>query len=160
MEEIDPFYSTTARLTADASFQVLSDGKFIYLFRQSISAADDAAVFEMMDGGASAQGQHPEADDVTDAQGGKVPVVADTLLVDRFALAGPTLLAKMEVRYRRSRNKYVPQGAKDSLGAQDMNEQPFYEPTYELDFVRNLPRGPFFSVLFAAPTQVARGQAM
>jgi hypothetical protein len=51
LEEIDPFYSTTARLTADASFQVLSDGKFIYLFRQSISADDDAAVFEMMDGG-------------------------------------------------------------------------------------------------------------
>ena len=39
--EIDSFYSTTARLGAIAPFQALSDGKYIYIFRQSVAAGDD-----------------------------------------------------------------------------------------------------------------------
>lgn len=35
-EDIDPFLSTTARLTAPACFRVYSDNKYIYVFRQSI----------------------------------------------------------------------------------------------------------------------------
>ena len=37
----DSFYSTTARLGAIAPFQALSDGKYIYIFRQSVAAEDD-----------------------------------------------------------------------------------------------------------------------
>lgn len=155
-EEIDPFYSTTARLSADAPFQALSDGKFIYLFRQSVGADDEAAVYKTIDGGASAFGRRPLTDYATNADGAKAPVVRNTLLVDRFVLSGPALLPKMEVRYRRSRIKARPQGAKDSLDDKDMNDQPFYEPTHELGFVRNLKEGRFSVVLL--PTQTSEVQ--
>ena len=39
-DKTDPFYSSTARLGANVPFQVLSDGKYIYVFRQSIAASD------------------------------------------------------------------------------------------------------------------------
>lgn len=156
-EEIDLFRSTTARMTADAPLQALSDGKFIYLFRQSTAKDDPTAVFKTKNGGASAQGQRPTADYVVDAKGALVPIADCTLLVDRFVLTGATLAPKMEVRYRRSRNKHVPQSAKDSLGAEDMNQQPFHEPTHELDFVRGLRNGRFSVLLL--PTQVAEVMA-
>ena len=65
------------------------------------------------------------------------------LLVDRFILSGTVLLNKREVRYQRSRNKYQPQSRKDSLGAKDMEKNPFYEPTQKLSFIRNLVDGRF-----------------
>ena len=36
-DETDPFLSTTARLGAAAPFQVLSDGLYVYVFRQAIT---------------------------------------------------------------------------------------------------------------------------
>lgn len=140
-EEIDPFLSTTARFTADAQFQVLSDNQYIYLFRQSIDAAHEDNI--------PARNKNK---DITDSTGATVYLVDDTLLLDRFVLTGKELHPKMEVRYKRSRNKYRPQSNKDSLGAQDMNKKPFREPTQELGFVENLRDGRFSVLLL--PTQV------
>jgi hypothetical protein len=142
-EEIDPFLSTTARLTADAPFDALSDGKYIYIFRQSIHPDHEDMVYA----------QNSDGSPVLDAESNRVPLVKDTLLVDRFVLLGTELQPKREVRYKRSRNKYRPQSNKDSLGAQDMEKKPFYEPTQELDFVRNLQDGRFSVLLL--PTQIA-----
>ena len=77
----------------------------------------------------------------------------ETLLVDRYVLAGTELKLKMEVRYQRSRHKYNPQTSKDGLGAKDLEKKPFFEPTQELDFVRNLKDGRFSVLLL--PTQIA-----
>lgn len=114
-EERDTFLSTTARLTADAPFHVLSDGKHVFLFRQAVTAT------------------HP--DNVVSSG---VPMVDATLLVDRFVMVGTGLRPKMEVRYQRSRSKFRPQNRKDGLNANGMEGQPFFEPTQELSFVRNL----------------------
>ncbi|MDQ3813832.1 MAG: hypothetical protein M3347_07755 [Armatimonadota bacterium] len=140
--EKDAFLSTTARLTADARFQVLSDGRYVYLFRQAIGQADGTMVFIDANGKVSKNNR-----------GTGAPVVNDTLLVDRFVLVGSELKPNQEVRYQRSRSKYRPQSNKDSLDAKDMEGKPFYEPTQELDFVRNLTAGRFTVLLL--PTQVA-----
>ncbi|HEX4948950.1 MAG TPA: LamG-like jellyroll fold domain-containing protein [Blastocatellia bacterium] len=132
-DEKDFFLSTTARLTADAPFQVLSDGKYLYLFRQAIDAA------------------HPD-----NVMKSGVALVNSTLLVDRFVMVGTELKPKMEVRYQRSRSKFRPQNRKDSLNAKDMEGQPFFEPTQELTFVRNLSQGRFTALLL--PTQVVNVQ--
>ncbi len=70
---------------------------------------------------------------------------AATLLVDRFVLDGMTnkLGRKLEVRFKRSKQRYTPKEAPkitsggqmqpgDSLDFKDINNQPFYEPTTEL----------------------------
>ncbi|MEZ4712461.1 MAG: LamG-like jellyroll fold domain-containing protein [Caldilineaceae bacterium] len=141
--EKDHFLSTTARLTADAPFQVLSDGRHLFIFRQAIAASHADQVFKL-----------DENDErIKDNNGNDVPLVDSTLLVDRFVLSGTTLQTKMEVRYQRSRNKTRPQSRKDSLGAKDLDEKPFYEPTQELRFVRGLQEGRFTVLLL--PTGVA-----
>ena len=129
-EEIDSFLSSTARLTADAQFHALSDGKYIYIFRQSIEQSHEDMVFD-----------------------NSVPLVNETLLVDRYVLTGTQLQLKREVRFRRSRNQTRPESDKDSLGAQDMEKKPFFEPTQELDFIHNLQGGRFTVLLL--PTQIA-----
>lgn len=141
--EKDHFLSTTARLTADAPFQALSDGRHLFIFRQAIAASHADQVFKL-----------DENDErIKDNNGNDVPLVDSTLLVDRFVLSGTTLQTKMEVRYQRSRNKTRPQSRKDSLGAKDLDEKPFYEPTQELRFVRGLQEGRFTVLLL--PTGVA-----
>ena len=91
---------------------------------------------------------------VTDeASGNKLPLVNNSFLVDRFLLAGTPLVLKREVRFQRSRHKYVPQSNKDSLGAEDMDKEAFYEPTQKLDMVRNLRQGCF--TVLQLPTQLA-----
>ena len=142
-EEIDPFLSTTARFTAQASFQVLSDGKFIYLFRQAIDKNHSDMLYK----------QDKAGNFVLDKAQQKVPLVNETLLVDRYVLAGTELKLKMEVRYQRSRHKYNPETNKDGLGAKDLEKKPFFEPTQELDFIRNLKDGRFNVLLL--PTQIA-----
>ncbi|WP_412061792.1 LamG-like jellyroll fold domain-containing protein [Rubrivirga sp. IMCC45206] len=135
----DPFLSTTARLTADAPFQVLSDGTHVYLFRQAIGSDDPDLhpLHKREDGGATAGADGRLLDDA----GVPVPLVDRTLLVDRYVLAGAELKRTREVRYRRSRNRTRPASAKDSLGAKDMTGNPFYEPTKEVDFVGSLTPG-------------------
>ncbi|MGB1015985.1 MAG: hypothetical protein ACPG4T_17750, partial [Nannocystaceae bacterium] len=139
-EEVDLFASSTGRLTAAEPFQVFSDQRHIYVFRQSVSADHASAVFKLADGGASSQA---DAHYIIDAEGRKVAIVADTLLCDRYVLSGPLLKNKREVRYRRSRNKSLPASGTDSLGASDMEGRPFYEPTQELAFIRHLHGGRF-----------------
>lgn len=146
--EADKFLSRTARLTADAPFQAMSDGRFVYVFRQAIAA------------------NHPDQITVEGPEKRQIPIVDSTLLVDRFVLSGasgasqvgesapvPQLKLNLEVRFRRSRSKTRPQSTKDSLGARDMQDQPFFEPTQELSFIRNLQAGRFSLVLL--PTTIA-----
>jgi hypothetical protein len=124
-KEKDLFLSTTARLTADAPFQVLSDEKHVYVFRQAVAY------------------DHPNNIKLSET----VAVVDRTLLCDRFVLVGGELKPKFETRYQRSRNKDLPADRKDSLGYEDLEKKPFYEPTQELAFVRNLMDGQFSVVL-------------
>ncbi|NEO97557.1 MAG: hypothetical protein F6K58_02360 [Symploca sp. SIO2E9] len=155
-EEINPFLSSTARLTADAPFQALSDAQYIYIFRQSIDDKHEDVVFKLDKLPPEASGDSKRTDYVKDVDNNKVPLVKDTLLVDRFILAGTELKPKMEVRYKRSRSKTRPHNSKDSLGAKDMEGNPFFEPTQELDFVGNLQQGRFSALL--VPTQIASVQ--
>jgi hypothetical protein len=117
----DRFYSSTARLGAKAPFQVLSDGKYIYMFRQSIAGNDSNNVIPA--------------------------IVNNTLLVDRFILSGTTLKLSREIRYQRSRHKTEPESRKDTLSAVDVAGNPFYEPTRELAFANNLAQGNFSVLL-------------
>ncbi len=141
-DEKDLFLSTTARLTADAPFQALSDGRHVFIFRQAIDAHHADMVFKL----------DADGNPIKDANGNPVPLVNATLLVDRFVLAGTDLKTKMEVRYQRSRSKTRPESRKDSLGAKDMEDNPFFEPTQELRFIGNLTGGRFTALLL--PTQV------
>ncbi|MFJ4771103.1 LamG-like jellyroll fold domain-containing protein [Streptomyces uncialis] len=148
-EETDRFLSTTARLSADAPFQVISDGTHVVLLRQAIGASDPDAVFKLMNGAASG---NTARTDFQLAGTAKLPVVADTLLCDRFLLVGNVLKPVPEVRFKRSRHKTRPASVKDSLGATDMDGKPFHEPTQQLEFIRNLTQGRFTAVL--TPTAV------
>ncbi|MFF7022774.1 LamG-like jellyroll fold domain-containing protein [Streptomyces klenkii] len=148
--EADPFLSTTARLTALAPFHALSDGTHVVVLRQSVDAAHPDAVHQLT-GGASS-GDAERTDYVLDASGAKVPLVASTLLCDRYLLVGGELKPVLEARYRRSRHRTRPDSAKDSLGTTDMEGRPFHEPTQELSFVRNLSGGRFAALL--VPTAV------
>lgn len=120
-ERTDPHFSSTARLGAVQPFQALSDGKYVYLFRQSIAA--------------------------NHANNANPAVVDDTLLVDRFVLSGSVLKPSREVRYQRSRHKTEPASRKDTLSAVDMDGKPFYEPTRELAFANHLANGNFCVLL-------------
>ncbi|GLF92948.1 LamG domain-containing protein [Streptomyces yaizuensis] len=148
-EETDRFLSTTARLSADAPFQVVSDGTHVVLLRQAIGASDTDAVFKLANGAASG---NTARTDFQLAGTAKIPVVADTLLCDRFLLVGNVLKPVSEVRFKRSRHKTRPASVKDSLGATDMDGKPFHEPTQQLEFIRNLTQGRFTAVL--TPTAV------
>ncbi|NEP89362.1 MAG: hypothetical protein F6K18_22400 [Okeania sp. SIO2C2] len=158
LDEIDDFLSTTARLTEDAPFQVLSDDQYIYVFRQSIAGNDPNIVYKLtrLQGGGSSGDTTRDNSEFVLSGGNKVPLVNNTLLLDRFVLAGTQLQPKMEVRYKRSRNKTQPANSKDSLGAKDIEGKAFYEPTQELDFVQQLQGGRFQVLLL--PTQVANIQ--
>jgi len=132
-DKTDLFYSSTARLGAKEPFQTLSDGKYIYVFRQSIAKDDpNNETIEI-----SGSNLHNEA-----------PVLVDsTLLVDRFILSGSTLKQSREVRYQRSRHKTKPESRKDTLSAVDVEGNPFYEPTRELGFAHDLADGNFSVLL-------------
>ena len=117
-DKTDSFHSSTARLGAKTPFQVLSDGRYIYLFRQSIAGNNESSA-----------------------------IVNNTLLIDRFILSGSVLKLSREIRYRHSRHKTEPQSRKDTLSAVDVEGKPFYEPTRELVFANNLENGNFSVLL-------------
>lgn len=142
----DFFLSTTARLTTDAPFQALSDGRYVYIFRQAVNANHADMVFK----------RDKDGNLVKDKDGNPVPLVDATLLVDRLVLVGTKLVPKLEVRFQRSRSKTRPQSRKDSLGAKDLDGNDFFEPTQELKFVGNLTGGRFTVLLL--PTQIAELQ--
>ncbi|KAL3295215.1 Concanavalin A-like lectin/glucanases superfamily protein [Colletotrichum asianum] len=113
-------------------FQVLSDGRYVYVFRQS----------------ASAEAKWPNQF-MSESHDGKPPV-NNNLLCDRFALVGSTLSQPLETRYQRSRQKQIPLNEQDTLRVKDINDEPFYEPTHSLRFVRDLVDGRF--CVLRAPT--------
>ncbi|MFJ8742975.1 LamG-like jellyroll fold domain-containing protein [Embleya sp. NPDC127516] len=148
VEERDPFLSTTARLSAPAPFQVVSDGRYILLFRQGVDANHKDVVFY-------AEGGTVSGDRATAAAGTKATataVVDGSLLCDRFVLVGSVLKPVVEVRYQRSRSKLRGASESDTLGTRDMEGNPFFEPTAKLSFVAPLQRGAFTVLLL--PTAV------
>ncbi|WP_440102849.1 LamG-like jellyroll fold domain-containing protein [Streptosporangium sp. H16] len=149
-EETDRFLSTTARLSAAAPFQVISDGTYVVVLRQSIPDGHADAVYKLTGGGCSGDAA---ATGYLLSGGKKVPLVRDTLLCDRFLLVEGKLKPVLEVRFRRSRHASRPDSAKDTLGTEDMESRPFYEPTRELSFIRNLSGGRFTAVL--VPTAIS-----
>ncbi|WP_320069470.1 LamG domain-containing protein [Micromonospora sp. RTGN7] len=148
-EDLDPFLSTTARLGAQAPFQVVSDGRYLLLFRQSVDETHPDALFRLTGGGASGDASRK---DYAQASGANVPLVSDTVLCDRFVQVGATVKPVLEVRYRRSRSKTSPASSGDTLGTRDLDGNPFYETTRQLSFVRNVTDGEFAVMLL--PTQV------
>ena len=140
-EEIDPFLSTTARLSADCPFCAYSDGAHVFLFRQSVGADHPDAVFRRQSGALS--GDRARADLLRDAAGALVPISNASLLCDRFLLISGQLQPAAEIRFRRSRHKTIPDSSKDTLGPEDMDGNPFQEPTQHLPLVRNLRDGQF-----------------
>ncbi|MFD3827297.1 hypothetical protein [Streptomyces sp. NPDC058625] len=148
-DETDTRLSTTARLTASAPFHVISDGTYVVVLRQSIGDAHPDAVYKLTNGGCSG---NPARTDYGLDGTKKVPLVRDTLLCDRFVLVEGKLKPVLEVRYRRSRHATRAESTKDTLGTEDMEGRPFYEPTQELSFIRNLSQGRFAAVL--VPTAV------
>ncbi len=87
------------------------------------------------------------------------------LLVDRFVLDGltNTLTRKLEVRFKRSKQKHKPSKTQkksahgltniDSLDYTDINGNNFYEPTTELSLLNNLANGWFSVVLLPTNEQ-------
>jgi hypothetical protein len=148
----DYFKSTTARFTAEAPFQVMSDGRSVYVFRQAIAADDKIHQVNKYQIKRDKDGK-PFREDITDQAGNPVPLVNRTLLVDRFVLVGDRLNNKLEVRFQRSRSKTRPQSRKDSLGDKDLDGNPFIEPTQELRMIDQLEGGRFTALL--VPTLVA-----
>lgn len=75
------------------------------------------------------------------------------LLVDRFVLdrMENKLVRKLDLRYKRSRQKFKPLNESDSLDFLDSNNLPFFEPTTELSFINYLECGWFSVVLI--PTE-------
>lgn len=79
----------------------------------------------------------------------------DKLVASRFVLDGMTneLVPKLEVRFRRSRQRLTPSTSMqkkggslvdtDSLDFKDMNGQSFYEPAIELSFLGTIKNGSF-----------------
>ncbi|WP_433343361.1 LamG domain-containing protein [Micromonospora sp. CA-111912] len=148
-EDLDPFLSTTARLGGQAPFQVVSDGRYLVLFRQSVDETHPDALFRLAGGGVSGDADRA---DYAQAGGAKLPLVSDTVLCDRFVQVGATVKPVLEVRYRRSRSKTSPASVGDNLGTRDLDGNPFYEPTRRLSFVRHVRDGEFTVMLL--PTQV------
>ncbi|MFL0021367.1 LamG-like jellyroll fold domain-containing protein [Streptomyces sp. NBUL23] len=150
-EETDPFLSSTARLTAPGvPFQVISDGSHVVVLRQAIDRGHADAVFTLADGTGSTG--NSGRTDVVKTGTTSAAVVDGTLLCDRFLLVGNVLKPVSEVRFKRSRHKTRPASEKDSLGPADMDGKAFFEPTQELDLIRNLSGGRFTAVL--TPTAV------
>lgn len=139
--EEDPFLSTTARLTSEFPIQVVSDGRYLLVFRQSVAAGATGSVYETTAGRLTG-----------DATGGK-PAKADAaLLCDRFVLVGAELKPVVDVRYQRSRSRILPASGGDTLGTRDMEGKPFFEPTMKLSFAGRLTGGLFTALTL--PTAV------
>jgi hypothetical protein len=135
-EKLDMWKSTTLCLMDPdvTSFNVLSDGKYVYVFRQSRKETDTV---------------------ITNLAKGPIkqkPPVDGNLLCDRFTLVGSTLNRALEVRYQRSRQKRLPLNDKDTLAVRDINDTPFYEPTFSMRFVRDMVEGRF--TVLQTPTAV------
>ncbi|MEU3170228.1 LamG domain-containing protein [Streptosporangium sp. NPDC006930] len=148
--EDDPFLSTTARLTSTFPIQVLSDGRHILVFRQSVASGDAGSVYKTSAGSWSGDATRK---DYTLVGGAKVAAADSALLCDRFVLVGAELKPVVEARYQRSRSRVAPASGGDTLGTRDMEGRLFYEPTLKLSFAGKLSGG-MFSVL-SLPTAIS-----
>ncbi|MEU8137795.1 LamG domain-containing protein [Streptodolium elevatio] len=148
-QEADPFLSSTARLTAAAGLQVISDGRYILVFRQGLSAAHADMVFHAEGGTVSGDKATAKGTGTADA----VAVVDGSLLCDRFVLVGSVLKPVVEVRYQRSRSKARGASETDTLGTRDMEGNTFFEATSKLSFIAPVKDGEFTVLLL--PTAVA-----
>ena len=130
-EKLDLWLSTSLGLMDPevTNFEVLSDGRYIYLFRQS-RAVSDKFPNQLM-----AKGEK------------ELPPIDGNLLCDRFNLVGSNLGKTLEVRYRRSRQKRFPLNDSDTLAVRDINDVPFYEPTFSIRFIHDLVDGRFSILL-------------
>jgi hypothetical protein len=131
-EKLDPWLSTSLGLMDPdvTHFELLSDGRYVYLFRQSRNESDT----------------FPSEFGKTDTRTfDQKPPINSNLLCDRFNLVGTTLTRSLEVRYRRSRQKRLPLNDRDTLAVQDIDDVPFFEPTFSLRFVKSV--GGIFSIL-------------
>ncbi|MEU8325568.1 LamG domain-containing protein [Nonomuraea sp. NPDC048881] len=154
--EDHPFLSTTARLTSAFPLQVLSDGRHILVFRQSIAAGDEGSVYETTGGAWSGD---PAREDFAEVGGAKVAMTDSELLCDRFVLVGDELKPVVEVRYQRSRSRVAPASGGDTLGTRDMEGRLFFEPTMKLSFAGKLDGGMFsVSLLPTAVSGLSRWQ--
>ena len=165
-DDLDPVLSSTARLGAAAPFSVVSDGRFLYLFRQSVTEPTPEQLTQALAASTTAAAQEVLADHaavvyvrdatgapVLDADGARIPLVSGRILVDRFVLVGAQLQPKREVRFQRSRNASRPASRTDGLGDKDLDGRPFVEPSQELRFLPPADRGRFAVSL--VPTSVA-----
>ncbi|MFF5249145.1 LamG-like jellyroll fold domain-containing protein [Streptosporangium sp. NPDC000095] len=148
--EDDPFLSTTARLTSTFPLQVLSDGRHILVFRQSVASGDAGSVYKTSAGSWSGDATRK---DYTLVGGAKIAAADSALLCDRFVLVGAELKPVVEARYQRSRSRIAPASGGDTLGTRDMEGRLFYEPTLKLSFAGKLSGG-MFSVL-SLPTAIS-----
>ena len=130
-EKTDLWLSTSLGLMDPevSNFEVLSDGRYIYLFRQSRAISDEFPNRLMTKGEKG------------------LPPIDGNLLCDRFNLVGSNLGRTLEVRYRRSRQKRFPLNDSDTLAVRDINDVPFYEPTFSIRFVQDLVDGRFSILL-------------
>lgn len=130
-EKLDLWLSTSLGLMDPevTNFEILSDGRYIYLFRQS-RAVSDKFPNQLM-----AKGEK------------ELPPIDGNLLCDRFNLVGSNLGKTLEVRYRRSRQKRFPLNDSDTLAVRDINDVPFYEPTFSIRFIQDLVDGRFSILL-------------
>ncbi|RSS61729.1 LamG domain-containing protein [Streptomyces sp. WAC07061] len=129
---------------------MVSDGRYILVFRQSVDAWHADMVHRTT--GNTLSGDAARTDYAT-AGGAKVPAADASLLCDRYALVGSQLKPVVEVRYQRSRSKFTQAaGGIDTLGTRDMDGKQFYEPTTRLSFLPRLTAGGFAVMLL--PTEV------
>ncbi|WXC47668.1 hypothetical protein QX201_007382 [Fusarium graminearum] len=123
-EKLDFWLSTTLSFTENVpDFEVLSDGKYIYLFRQGIQD-------ETLSPGSVSKNNIGH-------------YVNGNLLCDRYILSGGVLTRPLEVRYRRSGQKSLMLNDRDTLGVSDINDNFFYEPTLSLKFAPVVRLGSF-----------------
>ena len=124
---------------------------FLTCHQWAITDEHQDAVYKLKNGTVSGDSSRPDSDFLL-SDGNRVPITDCTLLCDRFVLSGKFLQPNREVRYQRSRHKTNPANQTDSLGAKDMEGNPFFEPTQELAFISNLENGSF--TVLQLPTQV------
>lgn len=129
---IPPIVSEQPILTANSEFQIISDDKTLFFFRQSTSGTLLVDQFIMT----------IDPDTSTNNGSGDLAFV---------------LKPKWEVRFRRSGNKDIPESQKDGPGFKSMDGQPFVEPTLDLSMVSDIVHGRFTVSL--APS-IVMGESM
>ncbi len=140
--------------------EAVSDPSVVAEERRSLSDSRGAAILRSVHGNASGV-TLGSAVQVVSAMNlvyvFRISAADGKLLVSRFVLDGMTneLLPKLEVRYRRSQQRLVPQQSAtstsgtnfDNLDYRDINGNSFFEPAIELSFIGAIQNGWYAVVL-------------